>query len=488
MDEVQTEQPHLRAVAAGVPILADLHRGDVLLYEPLGEDRLQIVVHAKPHSVPSVYTRATIEREQSLSALPAVARVLNGKDAAEGPRYSNSHRAHIIQRAFAVHDKRGRMAGVLSIEKSLVEHERHATRHPAFRRALEDLRDMALRGETEGFAVLSPFAEADGIALVNAAGTIIYMSGLGSYHYRRLGYSEELVGKPVMQLDTADAGLVERAFSEGKPFEVEHMEQERIWIRKVIPIVGPQVRLPDRLPRLLLPRGLGPLDRRAVLITIHDATSARRKAQETIVRQAMVQEIHHRVKNNLQIIASLLRIQARRAQHEETRQILGESINRILSIAVVHEFLSQHEKAINLRDVANRIAHQVHEGILDSAQNVQVRVEGDVVFLHAHQTTMLALVINELILNALEHGFGDSSSGEVVISFRDGGEDVTLVVRDTGKGLPADFVLDGSGSLGLRIIQTIVEQDMRGSFTLAPVEHGTAATVTFPKAAPETFD
>jgi two-component system, sensor histidine kinase PdtaS len=488
MEVVTTSQhEHLLVVEEGIALLADLHRGDILLYERQGQDRVRVVAQARPQSVPPVYTRSLVAQEQRLSELPAVARVLAGRQAAQGPRRIAGHRSHVVQRAFAVCDARGTLVGVLTINKSLVEHERHGARRAPFRSALEDLTGMVLRGETAGMAALSPFRETDGIILVDQSRTITYVSGLASYHYRRLGYSEELAGEEVRHLDSADSALVERAFRERRPFEDERNEEERIWIRKVIPIVGPRARLPDQLS-LLAPHGFGRRNRRHVLITVHDATVARRKAQEQVVRQAMVQEIHHRVKNNLQTVASLLRIQARRAQHEETKQILGESINRILSVAVVHEFLSQHEKRINIRDVANRIAQQVREGILDPGQAIAVRVEGDPVFLHAHQTTMLALAINELIMNALEHGFGNCDAGEVVISLADHGDEVRLVVRDTGTGLPEGFTLGQASSLGLRIVQTIVESDLRGRFDLEALEGGTSAVVTFPKSAPEVFE
>ncbi|MGB0385841.1 MAG: sensor histidine kinase [Ardenticatenaceae bacterium] len=486
MEEVQTDHPGLLAVAAGIPLLADLNRGDVVLYEKITPKRFRVVAQAPPHSVPPIHTRSIVGHQLPLSELPAVTGVLHGRAAAQGPRQMSAHRAHIIQRAYAVNDEFGRLVGVLTIEKSLVEYERHATRRGPFRRLLHDLRDAVLRRETEGFKDLTPFKESDGIVLVNEKGIITYVSGLGSYHYRRIGYYEELIGKPIAQLDTADGDLVKRAFDERRPFEDEREEHERLWIRKLIPLVGPRYRVPDRFT-LLRPHGFGPRNRSLVLITLHDATVARRKAQEQVVRQAMVQEIHHRVKNNLQTVASLLRIQARRAKYEETKVALKESINRILSIAVVHEFLSQHEKTINLRDVAKRIAAQVRDGILDPSLKIRIRVSGDPVFLHAHQTTMIALVINELILNALEHGFGHLTVGEIVISFTDEGDKVRLVVRDTGGGLPPDFNLSEVNSLGLRIVQTIVGQDLRGTFKLINVENGTAAMITFAKSAPETF-
>jgi two-component system, sensor histidine kinase PdtaS len=486
MAETLTEQPRLRAVADGISLLADLNRGDALLYEPIGGERVRLVAQARPHSVPPIHPRQKLGREQPLSELPAVATVIRGKEAAQGPRRLMAHRSHIVQRAYAVQDKEGNLVGVLALEKSLVEHERHLARRAEFQRAVEDLRDMVLRGETEGMASLSAFRETDGVLLVSAKGVVTYVSGLATYHYRRLGYSEELIGKPLAQLTPADTELVHRAMQTRRAIEEERQEEERIWIRKVIPLVGPRYRPPARVA-VVAPHGVGPLGHRTVLVCIHDATAARRKAEEQIVRQAMVQEIHHRVKNNLQTVASLLRIQARRAQYDETRLALQESINRILSIAVVHEYLSQHEKAINMRDVAHRIAQQVREGILDPTRDIRVCVEGDPIFLHAHQTTMIALVINELILNSLEHGFGDTAAGEVVISFTDEGDRVSFSVRDNGSGLPENFDPSQSGSLGLRIVKTIVEQDLRGAFDLRNVKGGAAAIVSFTKAAPETF-
>ncbi|MDQ4075709.1 MAG: sensor histidine kinase [Chloroflexota bacterium] len=485
--EVQTQQPVLRAVAMGIHVLADLHRGDILLYEPVTNEHVRIVAQAQPHSVPPVYTRSLVGQEQPLRELPVVTNVLRGSAFAQGPRHMTAHRSHIVQRAYPVMDGDGTRIGVLSLEKSLVEHERHLTRRAAFRRALHDLRDMVLRGRSAGLGNLSPFRETDGIMVVNEQHLITYVSGLASYHYRRLGYSEELIGKPVAELDTADKVLVERAFAEKYPFEDERQEEERLWIRKVIPVEGPSHRLPDRLA-FLFPYGFGAEEWHTVLITIHDATAARRKEQEQIVRQAMVQEIHHRVKNNLQTVASLLRLQSRRAEHEETRQALTEAMNRILSIAVVHEFLSQHEKTINMRDVAGRIARQVRESVLDPAQRIRLEVEGDSIFLHAHRTTMIALVINELILNALEHGFGGLDCGEILISFVDEGDRVRLVVRDTGAGLPDDFSLEQANSLGLRIVQTIVGEDLRGTFDLKSIDSATEAVIVFPKDVPETFE
>lgn len=475
----------LDAVAKGVPLLADLHRADVLLYEVGRSGEVTVIAQSQPHSVPPVHPRLFIGRSTPVREQPALQRVIESGRAAHAPRRLLAHRANIVQRAFPVLEG-SQVVGVLSLEKSLVEHVRHRTRREPFRVALKDLRDMVLRGETEGMDSLSPFREPDGLMLVNAAGRILYLSGLGSYHYRRLGYREELVDQDVMHLDTADESLIHRALKSALPFEDESPEGERVWQRKVIPLIGPRWRLPS-FGLMILPHGFGPRDRRTVLISIHDATGAQRKAREQAVRRAMVQEIHHRVKNNLQTLASLMRIQLRRAEHEETRQALNENINRVLSYAVVHEFLSQHEgQTINLRDVAARILTQVRAGALDPTKEVTFRVEGPQIYLPAHQTTICALVLNELLLNAIEHGFSRQDRGEVAVILQDEGDRVILQVCDNGTGLPADFNLDETGSLGLRIVRTVVQQDLRGTFDLRNYQ-GVSAVVSFPKALPETF-
>lgn len=475
----------LDAVAQGVPLLADLHRADVLLYAVGRSGEVTVIAQGQPHSVPPIHRRLFLARTTPVREQPALQRVIERGRPAQAPRRLLAHRANIVQHAFPILAS-SEVIGVLSMEKSLVEHVRHRTRRPPFRIALKDLRDMVLRGETEGLNTLSPFREPDGLMLVSESGRIMYLSGLGSQHYRRLGYSEELVGQDVMHLDTADESLIRRALQSGLPFEYENSEGDRIWQRKVIPLIGPRWRLPP-LGLTFLPDGFGPRDRRTVLVTIHDATGAHRKAREQAVRQAMVQEIHHRVKNNLQTLASLMRIQVRRAEHEETRQLLNENINRILSFAVVHEFLSQHEgQTINLRDVATRILTQVRTGAVDPTKEIAFRVEGPQIYLPAHQTTICALVINELLLNALEHGFERRDRGEIAIILQDEGDRVILQVNDNGGGLPANFNLEETGSLGLRIVRTVVQQDLRGTFELQN-HQGVSAVVSFPKALPEAF-
>jgi two-component sensor histidine kinase len=215
--------------------------------------------------------------------------------------------------------------------------------------------------------------------------------------------------------------------------------------------------------------------------TVHDATEARDKEQELKAKLAMIQEVHHRVKNSLQSIASLLRLQVRRADAAEVRQALLETVNRILSVAVVHEFFSYNSiSIINLRDVAQRILDQMAESIMDPGKSIQFRLTGPGIYLSSQQATACALVINELLLNSVEHGYEHRDVGLVTIDLADDGEWVNIEVGDDGTGLPAEFDLDEHGGLGLRIVRTLVQGDLKGNFELRG-EEGVRAIVAFPK-------
>jgi two-component sensor histidine kinase len=192
----------------------------------------------------------------------------------------------------------------------------------------------------------------------------------------------------------------------------------------------------------------------------------------------------------LQTVASLLRMQTRRKKTPEAKSALTQAVKPVLSVAVIHEFLSvQDTRAINIREVAQRISQQMQEGLLDPSRKIAFTLSGPNIYLPARQATSCALVINELLQNALEHGFDLRStdeakitSGTISMVFEDDGDAVGLTVHDDGNALPPDFNLDTVGSLGLKVVQMLVTQDLKGQIELQS-DHGVSATVRFPKVA-----
>jgi two-component sensor histidine kinase len=211
------------------------------------------------------------------------------------------------------------------------------------------------------------------------------------------------------------------------------------------------------------------------------AATALEKAQ--LVHAAVVREMHHRVKNNLQTIAMLLRLQMDQEKKLSPHDILNETINRVLSIATVHEILSEAgvEKAGAL-DLIKRVSATISANMVNPAANIAVIVTGNNIELPSQQATSLALVANELLQNALEHGMAGRTEGRIVIRLVSENGQLRLTVSDNGRGLPPDFDPDAHLGLGLEIVRTSVVEDMQGTFRLSPAANGigTMAEIILP--------
>jgi two-component sensor histidine kinase len=483
MDAQKTTEERSQEAPNSLPVVADISRSDLLLLRYLDRGHAVIVSQAQPHSIMPLYPESFVGREISITEFPmAFAPLIRGIESS-GAHPATINGAPVMREVLAWRDSAGQAIGALGVATTLFAWERHRRRSRVFQGAVRRLQVTALRGELIGAEALSPFGEHDGLVFVDAQRRIQYVSGIATNFYQRLGYMERLVGRRVGSLATADEELVERALSTGSCLEHESEEQGLLWVRKVLPVRG-RSDWALGLTRLGL-RGKLSTDSHLVgaLVAIHDDTEGRRQARELKVQLALVQEVHHRVKNNLQTIASLLRLQSRRVTSTETKTVLHESINRILSIAVVHEFLSQGgSSAINVKDIAKRIISQMQEMLLAPDKRIRFDLDGPNIYLPSRQATACALIINELLQNAVEHGFEKRSEGVVGLTLTDEGEKVHIQVRDDGDGLPPGFDLASTTSLGLRIVQALVRDDLKGQFALSSLaESGAEASVVFAK-------
>ena len=216
------------------------------------------------------------------------------------------------------------------------------------------------------------------------------------------------------------------------------------------------------------------------LVLLRDVTELRRRDRELVTKDATIREIHHRVKNNLQTVAALLRLQARRLDVVEGRVALEEAVRRVGAIAVVHETLSQaFDETVDFDDVTDRLTRLVTD--VGSPGAVRTRREGSFGAIGSDAATPLAMVFTELLQNAVEHAFDPESGGTIAIGCSREGCSLTLVVDDDGVGLPEGFVLEDSTSLGLSIVATLVGE-LGGRLSLGPRPDGpgTRAEVMVP--------
>ncbi|MBA3916473.1 MAG: GAF domain-containing protein, partial [Acidobacteriales bacterium] len=202
-----------------------------------------------------------------------------------------------------------------------------------------------------------------------------------------------------------------------------------------------------------------------------------------MVKSAIIQEMHHRVKNNLQQVASLLRLQMHYVGERSVEQVLNESLNRILAIASVHELLAREDlDIISVKKIAEQILQATAQSILAPSKHIAMKIEGPDILLPSAQATSVALILNELVQNAVEHGFGAGmDNGEIRISLAEEPKFLTLTVANDGTPLPDGFDIRKTDSLGLQIVESLVRGDLQGKFTLTNEGERTVASVLFAK-------
>ncbi|GGL52336.1 sensor histidine kinase [Planomonospora parontospora] len=335
-----------------------------------------------------------------------------------------------------------------------------------------DLAQMVAEGRfpfsgAEPILVRSPRV-GDGLLRLDRAGRVTYASPNALSAYRRLGLTADLVGaelgRTTATLCYADEPINENLMivaSGREPRETEVEAGGTVVQLRAIPLVVGGGRI-------------------GALVLIRDVTELRRRERELMTKDATIREIHHRVKNNLQTVAALLRLQARRLQVPEGREALEEAVRRVGSIAIVHETLSHTpEEQVDFDDIADRVIAMASEVSAPEAQVVPRRV-GTFGVLKSEIATPLAMVLTELLQNAVQHGLAQRPGRLQVIVSREA-DRLDVIVSDDGAGLPEGFDLESSTSLGLQIVRTLVVGELSGRLAIEPRQGGgTEVTLAIP--------
>jgi two-component sensor histidine kinase len=214
------------------------------------------------------------------------------------------------------------------------------------------------------------------------------------------------------------------------------------------------------------------------IVLCRDATELRKQERELITKDATIREIHHRVKNNLQTVASLLRIQSRRTESAEAKDSLQQAMRRVSAIALVHDTLSEGlNQDVNFDEVFDRILMLATEVAASLNTSIKSMIDGKFGQLRSEIATPLAVALTEVVTNAVEHGLADRS-GVVAVNAERKQKQLLITVSDNGKGLTDGTV--GAG-LGTQIIRTLIEGELRGSIHWSsPSEGGARVAIAIP--------
>jgi two-component sensor histidine kinase len=308
----------------------------------------------------------------------------------------------------------------------------------------------------------------DGMIRLDPPGVATYASPNAVSAYRRLGLTADLVGQHLGRLTAQLAppeGPVEEALAAAvsgrEPRLLEIEARGVVLALRTIPLAAPVV---SGAP---VGTAAGPSADTAhagAVVLCRDVSEIRRRERELLSKDATIREIHHRVKNNLQTVAALLRIQARRVTGDAARAALAEAERRVGTIAVVHEILAgAADDAVPFDEVAARLLAVVADMSTADATLRTART-GSFGVLDAAVAAPLAMVLNELLQNAAEHGMA-GDAGEVCVDARRDDAQLVVLVEDRGDGIPEDFAAQSGPRIGLQIVRALVHGELAGEIS-----------------------
>ncbi|WP_432925877.1 sensor histidine kinase [Microbispora sp. CA-135349] len=444
-------------------LLADLSFADLILWVPgQGGTRWVAVAQMRPTTGPTVYHDDVVGVSIAMGERPLIdVAWAEHRICREGdPDWSSG--VPVREETIPVRrGKGGPIIGVIQRSTNLSSARTPSRLELTYLQSASDLAQMVAEGrfpfaEEEPILVRSPRV-GDGLLRLDKAGRVTYASPNALSAYRRLGLHADLVGADLGKT-TADLCYSDEPINEDlmvvasgrAPRETEVENGGTVVQLRAIPLIVAGGRI-------------------GALVLIRDVTELRRRERELLTKDATIREIHHRVKNNLQTVAALLRLQARRLNNPEGQEALNEAVRRVGSIAIVHEILAQMpEEMVEFDDIADRVIAMTAEVAL---AQVMIKRVGSFGVLPAAVATPIAMVLTELLQNAVEHGFAHCSGNVQVVVSRTA-DRLEFTVADDGRGLPEDFDLDATGSLGLQIVRTLVVGELSGRLGVATREGG----------------
>ncbi|MEO3756717.1 histidine kinase N-terminal domain-containing protein [Mycobacterium sp. B14F4] len=457
---------HLHAVVGEWQLLADLSFADYLMWVRRDDGAFVCVAQVRPNTAPTVLLADAVSTLAAADAMPVVATAFETGSIGVGSGAGQQVSPGLNVEAVPVRYK-DEVVAVLTHQTALAS-RKVSPLEAAYLDCAGDLLHMLSEGTFPNVGDLAMSRSSprvgDGFIRLDGAGVVTFASPNAISAYHRMGLAAELEGHNLVSVTRP---LI------GDPFEAQELANHvrdslggGSSMRMEVEAGGAAVLL-RTLPLEVHGKAVG------AAMLIRDVTEVKRRDRALLSKDATIREIHHRVKNNLQTVAALLRLQARRTNNAEGREALMESVRRVSSIALVHDALSMSvDEEVNLDEVVDRILPIMNDvATVDSP--IRINRVGDLGVLDADRATALIMVITELVQNAIEHAFDASTrQGCVTIRAERSARWLDVVVHDDGRGLPEGFSLEKSDHLGLQIVRTLVSAELDGSLGMHEVPTG----------------
>lgn len=475
----QKQLHKIRELTADWQLLSDLSFADLVLWVPLRKDSKSwphgyvAVAHIRPTTAATVFTQDLIGEEVMWGARPNIDAALSTGEVVRDTEPEMVGELLIKEETIPVNAD-GEVIAVISRHRNAELMRRPSRLELNYREVAHNFYKMVAEGTfpyQDAQSLFDPVPRVgDGLIRLDLHGVITFASPNARSAFSRLGWVGELDGS---NLATAASELQKEnpePHEEALTVSLSGKHLRRVEVENQSGTVD----------LLVLPLREGG-DRIGAIVLVQNVTELRRRERELVTKDATIREIHHRVKNNLQTVSALLRLQSRRIEDAAAQQALDEAVRRIASIALVHETLATRTAALVECDqvVTSLVTHALD--LSPRMNELSIVREGAIGELDSRLATPLALIVTELIHNAIEHGLSQTGTTLGIRGNR-ASDQVTITVFNDGEPLPENFDLSSSSNLGLQIVRTLTENELDGELKIFHADGQTQAQVIFPLA------
>jgi two-component system, sensor histidine kinase PdtaS len=467
----------LRELVANWQLLADLSFADLILWVPIRKDIKMwpsghiAIAHIRPTTAATVFTNDVIGDEIAWGIRTNIDEALSHGEIVRDSQLEPPGTMLVKEEAIPV-TFNGQAIAVISRHRDVEQMRTAGKLEINYREIAHQMYQMVAEGNfpyKNAGALIEPAPRVgDGLIRLDVNGVISFASPNAKSAFSRMGWHGDLEGHNLGEAAQQVSITTENPHEEGIKTQLNGKTLRRVEIENK----------GTTIDFLVLPLIQGE-DRIGAIVLLQNVTELRRLDRALVTKDATIREIHHRVKNNLQTVSALLRLQSRRIDDPSAAAALDEAVRRIASIALVHETLSNSDETTVAFDevLTSLVTHSLE---LSPRMN-QLNIEriGKIGSLETRLATPLSLVVTELIHNALEHGLATSGT-HLRIELQRYSNEGLVTISDDGVGLPDGFNLATSANLGLQIVLTLTENELNGDLKLESSEKGTQAKLRFP--------
>jgi two-component sensor histidine kinase len=473
-DLKSNEIEHLSELVAEWRLLADLSFADLLLWLPIRRDEKSwpdghlAIAQIRPTTAATVFTEDLVGTSVNWGQRPLVDQALSEGEIVRDAKPELVGQIVIKEETIPV-ILNGKVLAVISRHRnadlmrqpSKLELNYREIAHKIYRMVSEG--NFPIRNSL--YSSESSPRVGDGLIRLDVNGTVFFASPNARSALSRVGFQKELEGE--------NLGVVFSNLRRG-----DNQPTDESWQTM---LNGKSLRRTEYesqsavLDILVIPLTEGS-DRIGAIVLIHNITELRNRDRALLTKDATIKEIHHRVKNNLQTVSALLRLQSRRVTDPIASSALDEAVRRVASIALVHETLSNQSSEFVEFDL---VLEQIIKNALElNPRSIDYKTIGEFGSFDSKTATALSLVITELIHNALEHGLSETGD-QLTVAISKNGNQYLVSVCDNGPGLPEDFNIEKSANLGLQIANTLAKNELNGSINLVRDKNLTRGDISF---------